>query len=180
MQYTDFIKEISQKELPTVVEFWAPWCGPCKMMAPGLEKVSKEFEGKVELWKINADENTDILRSLGVMSIPTMLGFSGGEELFRVTGALNPEQINQLFTTAQAGQKLKSEMAPGTRRFRLLIGFVIMIMGWISESYWIIPVGAVVAFSAVADRCPIFQGIKSRLEKLLTGKPGQGHPETGG
>lgn len=180
MLYTDFKKEITQKGLPTVVEFWAPWCGPCKMMAPSLEKVSQEYEGKVELWKINADENTDVLRSLGVMSIPTTLGFSNGEELYRVTGALNPEQINQLFTSAQEGQKLKTELAPGARRFRVLIGFVIMIMGWISESYWIIPVGAVLAFSAVADRCPIFQGIKSWLGKLITGKPGQGHPETGG
>jgi thioredoxin len=179
MDFSSFKQQISNKPLPTIVEFWAPWCGPCKMMAPGLEKVSKEFEAKVELWKINADENPDILRSLGVMSIPTVLGYSGGEELFRVTGALNPSQISQLFLNAQEGKKLKSELAPAARQFRLLIGFAMMIMGWLGDSYIILPVGALIAFSAVADRCPIFQSLKSRLLNFLAKKQVQGHPETG-
>ena len=110
MLYTDFRKEISQKELPTVVEFWAPWCGPCKMMASSLEKVSRDFDGKVEIWKINADENPDILRSLGVMSIPTMLGFSGGEELFRVT-SLEEMEKDAILKMLDLVQGNKSEAA---------------------------------------------------------------------
>ncbi len=167
MDYTAFKLEINQKKLPTIVEFWAPWCGPCKSMAPKLEKVSQEFEGQVDLWKINADENPDILRSMGIMGIPAMLGFSNGDELFRITGALNPEQISQVFSAAQAQQKLKSSLTDRARLFRMVTGLAIMLLGGFSEYNLVILVGLAISFTAVADRCPIYQSLVSRLGKLL-------------
>ena len=170
MDYLEFKEEIQHKKLPIVLELWAPWCGPCKMMAPNLEKVSREFEGQVELWKINADENPDILRSLGVMGIPTMFGFSNGEELFRITGALNPEQISQVFSAAQAQQKLKSGLSDRARLYRMVTGLAVMLLGGLSEHSLVILVGAIITFTAFSDRCPIYQGLVSRLGKYLTQK----------
>jgi len=167
MDYNAFKNEINQKRIPTIVEFWAPWCGPCKSMAPSLEKVSHEFKGQVELWKINADENPEILRSMGVMGIPTMFGFSNGEELFRITGALNPEQISQVFSAAQAQQKLKSSLSDRSRLYRMVTGLAIMLLGGLGEYNLVILVGAVITFTAFADRCPIYKGLVSQLGKLF-------------
>ena len=65
MNITEFKKELESEQLPVVVEFWAGWCGPCKAMAPGLKTVSQELDGRVRLWKINADENPEILTMIG-------------------------------------------------------------------------------------------------------------------
>jgi thioredoxin 1 len=177
MDNTAFRQEIKQKKIPIVVEFWAPWCGPCKSMAPNLEKVSHEFEGQVELWKINADENPDILRAMGVMSIPTMIGFSNNEELFRITGALNPEQITQVFSAAQAQQKMKSGLSDKARLYRMVTGLAVMVLGGLSEYTLVVLVGLAISFTAVADRFPMYQDLVSRLGKFLQ-KFKKGNQET--
>ena len=74
-------------DLPVIVDFWAEWCGPCKMVAPVLEEIAAENEGKVVVVKLNTDENPEITRRYQVMSIPTMSVFSGGEVVKSIVGA---------------------------------------------------------------------------------------------
>ncbi len=83
-----FEKVVLQSEMPVIVDFWAPWCGPCRMVAPVLDKFAKEYEGKLLITKVNTDENPDWATKFGVQGIPTMLFISDGKIAHRQVGAL--------------------------------------------------------------------------------------------
>ncbi len=83
-----FEKTVLKSEIPVVVDFWAPWCGPCRMVAPTLEKLAREWNGRVKIAKVNVDENPMIAGRFSVSSIPTMMVFSAGKQLDRWAGAL--------------------------------------------------------------------------------------------
>lgn len=87
-----FEKTVLQNTLPVIVDFWAPWCGPCKMVSPILEKVAKENAGKLILAKVNTDENPEWAMKYGVQGIPTLLFVFGGKIIHRQVGAL-PERM---------------------------------------------------------------------------------------
>ena len=87
-----FETTVLQSELPTIVDFWAPWCGPCRMVAPTLDKLAKEYSGKLQVAKVNTDENPEWATKFGVQGIPTMLFVSSGKIVHRQVGAL-PEPI---------------------------------------------------------------------------------------
>jgi len=87
-----FEKSVLQNSLPVIVDFWAPWCGPCKMIAPMLDKIAREYDGRVLVAKVNTDENPEWAGKYGVQGIPTMLFLYGGKIIHRQVGAL-PERM---------------------------------------------------------------------------------------
>ena len=94
---SNFMNEVLQSETPVLVDFWAEWCGPCKMIAPLVDQIATEYTGKIKVGKLDADENQDVLMRYGVMSIPTLILFKGGQPVVRITGFQPKDRItNQL------------------------------------------------------------------------------------
>lgn len=88
-----FSEEVLNSDMPVIVDFWAPWCGPCKMIAPVLEDVAEEFAGKVKVVKLNVDENTETAPKYNVRGIPTLLVVKGGEVVATKVGAVSKSQL---------------------------------------------------------------------------------------
>jgi thioredoxin 1 len=103
----EFEQTVLQSTTPVIVDFWAPWCGPCKMIAPILEKLSQEYDGKVVVAKVNTDDNPEWAMKYGVQGIPTMLFVSGGKIVHRQVGALPERMLREAVTQflEVAGQK---------------------------------------------------------------------------
>ena len=93
----NFEQEVLNSEKPVLVDFFADWCGPCKMMAPIVEELATELDGKVKVGKINVDENSDIAVEYNVMSIPTLIVFKNGKEEKRIVGVRDKEELLRLF-----------------------------------------------------------------------------------
>jgi thioredoxin 1 len=93
-----FEKTVLQASIPVIVDFWAPWCGPCKMIAPTLEKFAKEFDGKLLVAKVNTDEDPEWATKYGVQGIPTVLYIFNGKILHRQTGALPEASMRDTLT----------------------------------------------------------------------------------
>ncbi|MGB3769338.1 MAG: thioredoxin [Phormidesmis sp.] len=89
-QVTDstFKQEVLESEAPVLVDFWAPWCGPCRMVAPVVEEISEQYDGKVKVVKVNTDENPTVASQYGIRSIPTLMIFKGGQRVDMVVGAV--------------------------------------------------------------------------------------------
>ncbi|WP_419053223.1 thioredoxin [Collinsella stercoris] len=80
--------DLLTNDLPVVIDFWAPWCGPCRMLSPVVDEIAGELEGKIVVAKCNVDENQDLAMKYGVMSIPTIVMLKGGSEVMRSVGAV--------------------------------------------------------------------------------------------
>ena len=93
----NFEKEVLNSEKPVLVDFYADWCGPCKMMAPVVEELASELVEKAKVGKINVDENSDIAVEYNVMSIPTLIIFKNGKEEKRLVGVRDKEELLNLF-----------------------------------------------------------------------------------
>ena len=90
-----FENEVINSEVPVLVDFWAPWCGPCRAVAPIVEEISEAYEGQIKVGKLNVDENPSTTMKFGIRSIPTLLVFKGGEAVEQIIGAVPKGEIER-------------------------------------------------------------------------------------
>ncbi|MDG2990313.1 thioredoxin [Candidatus Synechococcus calcipolaris G9] len=88
-----FKEEVLDSELPVLVDFWAPWCGPCRMVAPVVEEIASQYVDKVKVVKVNTDENSKVATDYGIRSIPTLMIFKGGQKVDLLVGAVPKTKI---------------------------------------------------------------------------------------
>lgn len=102
INFTDatFQQQVMQSKTPVIVDFWAPWCGPCKMVSPIIEELAKEYEGKLVIGKMNVDENPNTSGQFGVMSIPTVMLFKDGQPVKALVGAQGKESYKKAINEA--------------------------------------------------------------------------------
>ena len=91
----NFQQEVLESSIPVLVDFWASWCMPCRMLAPTIEKLAEENQGKLKICKLNTDENQNIAAQYGIQGIPTLIIFKEGKEVGRTVGAMSKEKLQE-------------------------------------------------------------------------------------
>ena len=91
----NFKQEVIDSEIPVIVDFWAPWCGPCNMIAPHVEEIAKEYAGKIKVCKLNVDEASAIATEYAIMSIPAIMLFKDGKVMEKRVGVMNKQELEK-------------------------------------------------------------------------------------
>jgi thioredoxin 1 len=165
MNQTEFQQRISKSSHPVIVDFWAPWCAPCRMTKPILEKLAKEYSNRVDILPVNADESPELLQHYQVAGIPTVIAFRDGNLVERVIGAQGEARFRSRFESLSQGKKVKASMTPLNRVLLMVAGALLVVYGIIS-GYWFLAVaGGFVAFLGVYDRCPVWAALTRRLKR---------------
>lgn len=168
MKIDEYEHMVEKTDRPIVIDFWAAWCVPCRMMEPALRKIEEKYQNQVEVVKINTDESQELIRKLGVQSIPTLMGYRDGEVVFRVSGVQSSTAIDRLFSRLTGENIQPSGPSQLDRIIRIGAGMVLVAIGIASGPlYWLIALGGLVLFSAVYDRCPIYKALAPRLKAFL-------------
>lgn len=170
MNLTQFQQIVSSADKPLVVDFWAPWCMPCKVTKPILEKLAAEYSGKVEFLPIDANQSREALEHFKIIGIPTVLTIRNGEVVGRVTGAQNEAGYRAMFDALAEGKEVKVPMSAFDRMLRLGAGALLVMVG-ISTSNWLVwGIGGIVAFLGVYDRCPIWRALTGLISSKILRK----------
>lgn len=166
----EFNLKIQTADQPLLVYFWAPWCVPCRGMSPMVQETAAQYSGKVELIKINADDSPELIRSLHIMAIPTLVGFANGKTLFRRIGAQDVKALNEIFSAVATEQPPAFKQKPIDRILRAGAGLTLILIGVslpTGPNVLLLLAGGTIGFSAIYDRCPIYRAVSLRVKSLI-------------
>lgn len=177
MNQEQFAKQLASNPRPVVVDFWAPWCAPCRAIEPALKALGQTYEGKVDVLSLNADEHSDLLQALGVYSIPTLVTFREGREITRRSGAASQAVLDGLFQAGLSGKEpVSAGITPTDRLVRLAVGMGLFGMGLVNllslggsglVSWGMMLLGLALGFSGVYDRCPVYRAIRGWVHSQI-------------
>ena len=108
-----FEHEVLKSEKPVLVDFWAAWCAPCRMLSPTVEAIAEQYSGRVAVVKLNVDDNPSTAATYGIKAIPTLILFSGGKEAERVVGAASKESISRMIEIQQLAEEAVTDCVAG-------------------------------------------------------------------
>ncbi len=166
MNAENFFTKAKTLPRPTVVDFWAPWCMPCRTTKPILEKLAHEYRGRVDFWAVNADEHPQLLKDLGILGIPTVMVLKDGKEVKRYMGAQTWDNYRRLFEALASGQAGTSlPVSPMDRFIRLGGGAALALIAVLTRTWWLLPLAGAVMFTGVYDRCPIWKAVTARFKR---------------
>ena len=165
MNQKQLLEKAKASEKPIIVDFWAPWCAPCRMTKPVLEKLAKEYHDKVDFWPINSDQNQALLKELKIMGIPTVLLIQDGEIAGRYTGAQQEDAYRQMFEALATGSTIQIPISSVDRFLRLGIGTAAAIFALQTSTWWLLALGLLILFTGIYDRCPIWKAITGYFKK---------------
>lgn len=165
MEPNEFQQKTTEPDRPVVVDFWAPWCAPCRMSKPILEKLAGEYEGKVDFLPVNADDSRKLLEQFHIAGIPTVLAFRNGEVVGRVTGAQDEASYRTLFDSLVEGKEIKVTLSRFDRILRIGTGLVLVFVGGLTRSWIPIVLGGIIAFLGVYDRCPVWAAVTRLFQR---------------
>ncbi|MGD8404641.1 MAG: thioredoxin family protein [Anaerolineales bacterium] len=166
MNQTQFLEKAKASGKPVVVDFWAPWCAPCRMTKPVLEKLAGEYQDSVEFWPINSDEHQELIQDLKVFGIPTVLLIQDGKVAGRFSGAQREDTYRGMFEALANGETIHVSISPVDRFLRLGVGTASVIFALQSSTWWLLPLGLLILFTGVYDRCPIWKAITGYFKNL--------------
>lgn len=189
MNQIEFFNRLNETSKPIIVDLWAPRCAPCRAMEPAFKQTNQKYIDQVDVLKINADESPEVLKALGVMGIPAVVGFANGKEILRRTGMQAAETLDILFDSTLHRRKPATHAldagarvippAPIDRLIRTGAGLALMTLGWFyGPSVLLIGMGGVLLFSAFYGRCPIYRLLFRDWQLFSTGpnKTKRKHP----
>ena len=166
MDKKQFLEKAKASDRPVVVDFWAPWCGPCRTTKPILEKLAQEHRDSVDFWAINTDENQQLMQELKIYGIPTILLIQDGEIAGRFTGAQQESAYRQMFESLASGQTIEIPISPIDRFLRLGVGTAAVLFALQSSTWWLLALGLLILFTGIYDRCPIWKAITGYFKNL--------------
>lgn len=159
MKPSEFQQKILKSDKPAVVDFWAPWCMPCRMTKPILENLAAEYKAQVDFIAINADNSRDLLEQFRVIGIPTVLALRDGQVVGRVTGAQQEAGYRAMFAALAEDKEVKIPISTFDRTLRLGAGFILLLIGFMTGNWIVVALGAIVAFLGFYDRCPLWNAL---------------------
>jgi thioredoxin 1 len=166
-----FAQRLKTHPRPVVVDVWATWCNPCRVIEPDMRRLTKQYKDRVDVWKVNVDEEKDIARALGVSGIPTLIIFNSGKELGRVVGAQPPSVLGGMFEAALSGERIQSGLTPQDRLLRLITCMALLAVSWTVDQPVVSTVCTISAllifFFTLADSLPFWRTFQKRVGDFI-------------
>ena len=166
MDKKTFVDRLKTHPRPVVVDVWATWCNPCLAIEPDMRKLTQQYKDRVDVWKVNVDEEKEIAHLLGVRGIPTLIIFNSGKELGRIVGAQPPSVLGGMFEAALTGERIQSSLSPQDRLLRLITCMALLAVSWTIQNTLVsavCTVGALlILFFTLADALPFWQTFQKR------------------